>query len=89
MDGPDEKKKVPVEVFAPRHPKPKDFDFPEKELVRTAATVAAEKFDYSPGLNVTFKELKTDRVLDRDVTLEAAGVHAHDKLELVCVGGGV
>ncbi len=89
MAGPDDKKKIPVEVFAPRHPKPKEFVFPEKELVRAAATEAAEKFEYSPGLNVTFKELKSDRVLDRDVTLEAAGVRPDDKLELVCIGGGV
>jgi hypothetical protein len=77
---------ITVEVFAPSHVEPKHFTWPETKKVGTAATEAAAAFRIDVEAP-TFQ--KGDHVLDREKTLEAAGVKNHDKLELVSAGGGV
>ncbi len=75
-----------VIVFAPRTPAPKDFTWDKTTSVRKAASQAATLFGYkggNPGLQ------KGDNVLDNNKSLEEAGVHTGDKLELVDTGGGV
>lgn len=79
-------KKLKVKVFAPRAPKPKQFNWPAELLVGEAAKEAADKFDYAegtPGLS------KGGKVLENAKTLEAAGLKDGDELTLVDVGGGV
>ena len=75
-----------VRVLAPSEPHPREFAFPKTELVGTAATEAATKFELHP--TAPSFELRGN-VLDRTLTLEAAGVRNGDELELVDVGGGV
>lgn len=79
--------KIEVIVYAPKTPEPKTFGFAGSETVGEAAKHAAEAFGYGPG-NPSF-ETKDTRVLDRSLTLVAAGVHNGEKLELVDAGGGV
>jgi hypothetical protein len=74
-------------VFAPRDPTAKRFRFPLADTVGAAARIAAEAFDYAAG-NPSF-QVKDDLVLDRALTLEQAGLHNHEHIELVDAGGGV
>jgi hypothetical protein len=78
---------VVVIVFAPKDPEPKRFRFRLDETVGEAAKFAAEKFGYEVG-TPSF-QTESDVVLDRTLTLRAAGVHNGEKLELVDAGGGV
>jgi len=80
-------KKLHVEVYAPRDPKPKKFTWEPTLLVRDAATEAAEKFKYSPDGTPGLSKQK--HALDNGVTLEAAGVLRGDELTLIDAGGGV
>lgn len=81
-----EQHKFHVRVLAPSEPHPKTFAFEGNEVVGTAATEAATEF----GLHPTAPSFELrGTVLDRTITLEAAGVHNGDELELVDVGGGV
>jgi hypothetical protein len=76
-----------VIVYAPRDPEPKAFTFPPSESVGQAAAQAAAEFSYVPS-NFSF-QTESGEVLNRDLTLAAAGVRNGDKLTLVDVGGGV
>lgn len=76
-----------VVVYAPRDPEPKPFTFPSRESVGQAAARAAAEFGYAPS-NFSF-QTESGEVLNRDLTLAAAGVRNEDKLTLVDVGGGV
>ncbi len=67
---------------------PKEFDWPGSELVGAAADAAAKAFDITPETPPTFQN-EEDLVLDRNKTLEAAGVKNGAHLELVASGGGV
>jgi hypothetical protein len=78
---------VRVKVFAPRMPDPKWFRFRKDQTVASAAEYAAKAFGYTAGAP-TF-ETKEKVVLDRSVTLEAAGVHNREVLDLVDAGTGV
>lgn len=78
---------VRVKVFAPRDPDGKWFRFRKDQTVGSAAQVAAQAFGYEGG-NPTFRT-RRKVVLDRNVTLEAAGVHDGEELELVDVGTAV
>jgi hypothetical protein len=78
---------IVVIVFAPRHPDPKRFRFKLSETVGEAAKTAAEKFGYE--ISTPSFQTKSDDVLDRNLTLEAAGVRNGEELELVDAGGGV
>jgi hypothetical protein len=75
-------------IFAPRSPKPKQFEFPPTETVGAAAKLAAEKFGYTTG-KPGLETLPKKDVLDNGKTLEQAGVKSGDELELVDTGGGV
>jgi hypothetical protein len=87
-DRPGQGRQVVVIVFAPRDPDPKRFRFRRDELVGTAAATAAEAFNYDQGGTPSFR-MPDGTVLDRTITLEAAGVRTGMELELVDVGGGV
>lgn len=76
-----------VIVLAPREPAPKTFQFRPTETVHEAARTAADAFGYQGG-SPSF-ETEDHVVLDRDKTLEQAGVHNGERLHLVDVGGGV
>jgi hypothetical protein len=78
---------VRVKVFSPRVPDGKWFRFRKDQTVGNAAQVAATKFGYEGG-SPTF-ETEQKVVLDRSLTLEAAGVHNREVLELVDAGTGV
>jgi len=78
---------IVVIVFAPKDPEPKRFRFRTDETVGQAAKVAADAFGYVAGTPSFQTEAGT--VLDRNLTLAAAGVHNREKLELVDAGGGV
>jgi hypothetical protein len=78
---------VRVKVFAPRVPDPKWFRFRKDQTVGSAAEPAAKAFGYTAG-SPTF-ETKDKVVLDRSLTLEAAGVHNREVLDLVDAGTGV
>lgn len=78
---------IVVIVFAPKDPEPKRFRFRLDETVGEAAKVAATAFEYEVGTPSFQKE--DGKVLDRSLTMEAAGVHNREKLELVDAGGGV
>jgi hypothetical protein len=78
---------VEVVVYAPNQPDPKPFKFAIGELVGAAAQQAAAAFGYAVG-NPSF-QVADGGVLDRTVTLQVAGVHNGQKLELVDAGGGV
>jgi hypothetical protein len=76
-----------VVVVAPREPEPREFTFPPEEKVGQAANHAAAEFGYTTS---KFSFQTADKVvLDRDLTLAAAGVRNGEKLTLVDVGGGV
>lgn len=77
-----------VRVLAPSALEPREFTFPGAELVGTAAAAAAADFGLPPT-SPSFELEGKEQVLDRSLTLEAAGVHDGDELELVDVGGGV
>jgi hypothetical protein len=85
--GKEKEKKIAVEVFAPRDPKGKKFEWRPDKSTAEAARAAAEKFDYAPegtpGLS------KDAVVLDNSKTLENNGVRDGDELTLVDAGGGV
>ena len=74
-------------VYAPKEPKPKRFRFPLTDTVGAAAQIAAEAFEYAAG-SPSF-QVKDHPVLDRSLTLEQAGLHSHEHVELVDAGGGV
>jgi hypothetical protein len=74
-------------VFAPKDLEPKRFRFPLSDTVGAAAQVAAKAFDYAAG-SPSF-QVKDDPVLDRNVTLEQAGLRNREHVELVDAGGGV
>jgi hypothetical protein len=76
-----------VIVYAPRDPEPKPFTFPPGESVGQAAAQAAAEFGYAPS-NFSF-QTESGEVLNRDLTLAAAGVRSGEKLTVVDVGGGV
>lgn len=78
---------IRVKVFAPRTVKPKRFRWPVTKTVGEAADEAAAAFKYEAG-TPTFQN-EDDEVLDRQKTLQAAGVEDKDELELVDTGGGV
>jgi hypothetical protein len=80
-------KNLQVKVWAPRHPKPKNFIFKADTLVGAAAAEVASKFEYAAG-NHTFQNEAED-LLDRDKTLAEQGVKDGAELQLVDVGGGV
>lgn len=84
-DKPD--KKVKIRVSAPRHPKPKNYNFEATMLVGAAADQVAEDFGYAGG-RPTFQS-DDDVLLDRDKSLREEGVKDGDEFELVDVGGGV
>lgn len=78
---------IVVIVFAPKDLEPKRFRFRADETVGSAAKVAADAFGYAAGTPSFQTEAGT--VLDRNLTLAAAGVRDREKLELVDAGGGV
>ncbi len=78
---------IVVIVFAPKDPEPKRFRFRTDETVGAAAKTAADAFGYTGGTPSFQTEAGT--VLDRNLTLAAAGVRNREKLELVDAGGGV
>ena len=82
-----ERRNIVLLVFSPRHPDAKPFRFPVEETVGAAATAAAKSFGYEAG-TPTFKR-ENGSVLDRNLTLEAAGLHQREHVELVDAGGGV
>jgi hypothetical protein len=81
-----EKDTLKVTVFAPRHPKGRKFTWDKDLTVGAAAQEAATKFGYAAG-NFTLE--KNGVALERDKTLDAAGVEDKDELGLVDTGGGV
>jgi hypothetical protein len=81
------RRRIVVIVNAPKDPEPKRFRFKLDETVGEAAKVAAKAFDYEVG-TPSF-QTPDGTVLDRNLTLEAAGVHNREHLELVDAGGGV
>jgi hypothetical protein len=81
------RKKIVLVVYAPKAIEPKRFRYPITDSVGAAAQIAATAFDYVAG-NPSF-QVKDDPVLNRDLTLEEAGLHAHEHVELVDAGGGV
>jgi hypothetical protein len=78
---------VVVIVHAPKDVNPKRFRFLRDDLVGDAAKVAAVSFGYQAG-TPSF-QTEGGAVLDRGLTLNAAGVRNGQTLELVDVGGGV
>lgn len=78
---------IVVIVHAPKDPHPKRFRFELTETVGAAARIAAEAFGYEA--NAPSFQTESDDVLDRNLTLEVAGVRNGEKLELVDAGGGV
>ncbi|MDA8311487.1 MAG: hypothetical protein M0Z46_12915 [Actinomycetota bacterium] len=75
---------VYVTVRSAEFPGGREFRFPKDHVVGTAAHVAAGKLMYQGG-DPTF-ETQQKVVLDRTLTLEAAGVRNRDVLELVDAG---
>lgn len=82
-----DRRTVVVIVFAPKDPEPKKFRFLLSQTVGDAAKVAADAFKYTAGTPSFQTEGGT--VLDRNLTLEAAGIRNREELELVDAGGGV
>jgi hypothetical protein len=76
-----------LRIFAPRDPEERVFVFDSSTPVGKAAREVATAFGYASG-NHTF-QTRDDDVLDRSLTLAEAGVHNHELIELVDVGGGV
>lgn len=81
------RRSVVVIVFAPKDLEPKRFRFRLEQTVGDAAKAAADAFGYAAGTPSFQTEGGT--VLDRNLTLAAAGVRNREKLELVDAGGGV
>jgi hypothetical protein len=81
------RERIVLVVFAPKDIKPKRFRFPLSDTVGAAAQIAAQAFGYETG-TPSF-QIKDKPVLDRDLTLERAGLHSHEHVELVDAGGGV
>lgn len=75
---------VHVTVRSPVFPDGREFRFPKDHAVGTAAHVAAGKLMHQ-GRDPTF-ETHQRVVLDRNLTLEAAGVRNRDVLDLVDAG---
>jgi hypothetical protein len=82
------RKNIRLEVSAPSEPDSKKMTFRGESLVGDAATEAAEKFGYATGGTPSFR-LSDGTVLDRTVTLVAAGLKDDDEVEVVDAGGGV
>ena len=78
---------IRVVVCLPSTPDPVRAEWREETLVGEAANRVAG----SNGIDVRAPTFQTeaDEVLDPNITLKAAGVECHDKLELVSFGGGV
>jgi hypothetical protein len=84
-DEPDEDDTfVHVTVCSPQVPAGLRFRFPKGFTVGFAAKVAAGKYGYD-GSSTNFQTV-SKKVLDRNLTLEAAGVQNGDVLELVDPG---
>jgi hypothetical protein len=83
-----ERRTIVLIVSAPKELKPKRFRFRLDETVGEAAKAAAKSFDYQEGGTPSF-QLENGDVLDRTLTLRAAGLHSLEKVELVDAGGGV
>lgn len=81
------RRSVVVIVFAPKDLESKRFRFRLDQTVGDAAKIAAGAFGYAAGTPSFQTEGGT--VLDRNLTLAAAGVRNREKLELVDAGGGV
>jgi hypothetical protein len=77
---------ISVRVFVPGEIAPKAYRFQRDVLVRDAAAKVAA--DCGIGIEDPTFQLGDD-ILDRDKTLEQAGVTPGAELELVGVGGGV
>lgn len=77
-----------VRVVTPSDPRPREFTFGKTETVGAAAAAAATTLGQHPT-SPSFEIEKTEKVLDRSLTLEAAGVRDGMLLELVDAGGGV
>jgi len=75
---------VHVTVRSPAFPDGREFRFPKDHAVGTAARVATGKLMYQ-GVDPTF-ETQQGLVLDRNLTLEAAGVRDRDALTLSDAG---
>lgn len=75
-------------VFAPIEPHPKHIPFDVDITVGAAARIAADRFGYSADTTPSFR-LPDGTVLDRSITLAAAGLKNQDEVELVDTGGGV
>ena len=86
-DSPDQRTIV-VTVHAPVSPDAKQFRFKLGTLVGDAARVAATEFGYDASSTPSFST-QDGSILDRQVSLNAAGVEHRDTLEVVDVGGGV
>ncbi len=83
-----DRKNIKLVVSAPNEPDPKKMTFRDEMLVGDAAKEAAEKFGYAAGGTPSFR-LSDGTVLDRTITLEAAGLKDGDEVEVVDAGGGV
>lgn len=81
-------KNIKLVVSAPNEPDPKKMTFRNEMLVGDAAKEAAEKFGYAAGGTPSFR-LADGTVLDRTLTLEAAGLKDGAEVEVVDAGGGV
>jgi hypothetical protein len=81
------RKNIVLVVSAPNDLDAKHMPFKTDILVGDAAREAAEKFNYAANGNPTFR-VGTD-VLDRTITLEAAGLKNQQEVDLVDAGGGV
>jgi hypothetical protein len=81
-------KHIVLIVLAPNDPEEKLFRFDLEILVGDAAKQAAAKFDYDESGTPSFRR-SDGTVLDRNITLKAAGLKHHHEVELVDVGGGV
>jgi hypothetical protein len=79
-------RKLRVTVKAPRSPEPKKFVWDDEKLVGQAAAEAAAAFGYTGG---TASLVHRGEALDSELSLEAAGVHNGEHLELLDTGGGV
>lgn len=78
---------ISVTVFVPTCPDPSPFTWNEAKRVGEAADDVARTFEIKAE-EPTFQNHR-DKVLDRNHTLQEAGVKERDKLEFVSVGGGV
>ena len=84
----DEPDRVHVIVSVASIKQPKEFHWPDNELVGAAADAAAKAFGITVEQPPSFQN-ERDQVLDRSKTLKAAGIRNGSHLELVAGGGGV